>query len=220
MIEMSNIFVQFPNIKAPVLRNLTFTLHRGDKVLLVGPSGCGKTVFLKTMMGLIPGSQVTGTIKVNSETLTYNKYRNHSIHNKFSTIFQDAVHSLHPYRNISSQCTVNNNKVNPKDFELFRLQYKNIENEYPCRLSGGQCQRISLMFPYLLEREIIFFDEPITDIDQISRKSILEVIKKHFFTDQKKTLIYVTHSYEELKDIDFKKYKMKNGTLKRYDCGK
>jgi len=214
MIELSNIRVCFSKKAQPVLDHVNFSLNKGDKILLIGASGSGKSVFLNTVMGLTPEKFVQGEFIIDEKPYSYRHYRNHPIHRQISTIFQDAVNSLHPYRKIGKQCTVNGYRPSSKDFEAFRLQYDDIKNEFACRLSGGQCQRISLMFPYLLKRDVIFFDEPITDIDQISRKIILEVIKQQFLDKPEKTIIYITHSYQELSDIKhFKCYQMRDGHL-------
>ncbi|CAN2039750.1 hypothetical protein GMMP15_1400005 [Candidatus Magnetomoraceae bacterium gMMP-15] len=222
MIKISNLKVKFGNSSSTVLDDINFYMNYGDKILLIGPSGHGKSVFLKVLMGLIPEQFVTGDFYVESQKLRYHDYRQHKIHKKFSTIFQDAINSLHPYRDIKSQFFGKSIKLSDneleKEFKKFRLIYSNIKNEYPCRLSGGQCQRISMLFPYLVKgRDIIFFDEPITDIDPISRPVILKVIKERFLNNNKKTIIYVTHSYQELlndRDIKFRQYEIHYGKLK------
>jgi len=216
MIEINKLTIQFQQNRTPLFDQVNLCIGSGEKVLFIGPSGSGKSILLKTIMGILPESYVReGEFKVDEKSMTYHSYCHHPIHRKFSTIFQDAVNSLHPYRNIVKQLPDLPEKMIQEACKSFRLQYHHIANEFPKNLSGGQCQRISMLFPYLLDdsRHILVFDEPITDIDPISRKTILQLIKNRFLNQSSKTVIYVTHQHDELKDIKFHRYVIDNNQL-------
>jgi len=209
MIEINDLTIKFSKLDRPLVSNIRLQIKQGEKILLIGPSGSGKSVLLKTIMGLLPEKYVLeGDFHVHQQKLNYHAYRFCKIHQRIATIFQDAVNSLHPYRQIQHQFDA----ISPDQLESscnsFRLQHANIASVFPRDLSGGQCQRVSMLFPYLLDssRDILVFDEPITDIDPISRKSILQLIKDRFLSQSDKTVLYVTHQHDELKDINFHRY--------------
>ena len=213
MISIEDLEIRFGENCKAILSGVDVSVKKGKNTLIIGKSGSGKTKLLETIMGIIPEIYVKkGKFFVDNKELTYKEYKEHKIHKTFSAIFQDAVHSLHPYRTIEKQCQVSSATASDV-FKKFRLNYSHIKDEYPKNLSGGQCQRISILFPYLLKRDIIIFDEPVTDIDSISMNTILDIIREEFFNNSEKTVIYVTHSYEELSDINFNTYKIENKTV-------
>ena len=112
-------------------------------------------------------------------------------------------------------------RITPRLFRRFNLHYENLKEKFPIELSGGECQRVSMVFPFLSKnRNIVFFDEPITDIDRIYRPHIQELITETFLKDDEITVIYVTHSHRELRkylkerhSISPHVYKIKNQKL-------
>jgi len=215
MIDISQLTIQFDRDSHPLLYQAEMTIRSGEKVLLIGPSGSGKSILLKTIMGLLPEKFVlSGLFEIDNEQMNYHHYRYHPIHKRFSTIFQDAINSLHPYQKVGRQFKKITLEKFKQNCEAFRLNYDNINQAFPRQLSGGQCQRISMLFPYLLDmRDIVIFDEPITDIDPISRKTILQLITKQFLCEPKKTVLYVTHRHNELCNIDFHRYEIQKTSL-------
>ena len=216
MIEIKNLTIQFNHRNPPLIHHANINIQAGDKVLLIGPSGSGKSVLLKTIMGLLPEKFVlAGEFYVQKKQMNYHSYCHDDIHKQFATIFQDAVNSLHPYRQIKKQFSEIDMDMFNKGCKEFRLQYDNIANVFFRNLSGGQCQRVSMLFPYFQDqaKDILVFDEPVTDIDPISRTTILRLIKERFLSRKDKTVIYVTHKYNELSDINFHRYIIENDKL-------
>jgi ABC-type glutathione transport system ATPase component len=219
MIEIQQLCIQFTNSHDLLFDQFSLKIQAGDKILIVGPSGSGKSVLLKTIMGILPRACVLdGKFRVGDQWMDYAAYQQHPIHHRFSAIFQDAVNSLHPYRTIARQFSFASQTDIQACCQQFRLQFQSIINTFSRKLSGGQCQRISIMFPYLLRNQnIVVFDEPITDIDPISHKSILKRIKSEFLSNPDKTVLYVTHQLNEIEEINFKQYVLKQNALKQND---
>jgi len=183
-----------------VLEVPRFELARSQKVLLTGESGCGKSIFLRALLGVLPESAVwSGVFRLQQDggeakTLAYPGYRRQSfLRRRMSVVFQDAVNSLHPYRPVGRQCRGYATPQERRKWEEFRLNPDDLAEHMPGECSGGECQRLSLLFPYFdAQRDLLVMDEPLTDIDWISRKNI-EACLKHLLGQPERTVILVTH---------------------------
>lgn len=197
----------------PILRCEEFTLRQGDKVLLTSRSGGGKSVFLKCLAGLLPLHVVErGTFHPGEGAagVTYAQYaRRRSGFAGMGFVFQDAYNALHPFRPISRQIREGRPGESDSglsgDLERFRLADLQLlqADRYRDRLSGGQCQRVSLLLAADENRPTVLLDEPLTDIDAFSRVSIEELLIERLFNrNSTKTAILVSHSAHWLKRLD------------------
>ncbi|EDN71542.1 ABC transporter, ATP-binding protein [Beggiatoa sp. PS] len=197
-----------------------FTLHSGQKYLIMGRSGTGKTLFLKLLMGRLPTSTIntTGRFIVifddkNPQEQNYASYRrNQAVAKRLSIVFQDAINSLHPYRSIAEQV--------PDSVDIQqKLENFNFENpthfltKYSNKCSGGECQRFSIISAGLrTERDIFLLDEPLTDIDLISHRAIGEDIRQ-LLADEQRTVVLVTHHIHWLAGLYFTRYQVEKQKL-------
>jgi ABC-type glutathione transport system ATPase component len=199
------------------------TIETGQKYLITGRSGSGKTLCLKLLMGQLPTSSVSakGRFTVSTgKTLVqnYSKYRrNQVVARRLSTIFQDAINSLHPYRSIAAQLSPIPCCEVCERFKTFNLNPNDFLNpqkpRYSKYCSGGECQRISILSALLRpERDIFLFDEPLTDIDLISRLEIEQDISQ-ILCDKARTVILVTHNTGWLSGIDLNHFNIEDQKL-------
>ncbi|WP_028314630.1 ATP-binding cassette domain-containing protein [Desulfatibacillum aliphaticivorans] len=201
-----------------------FVLNQGDKVLITGGSGEGKSFFLKTLLGIAPASMVNGEFRQGGSGpwLQYKDYINQTnMYKSCRVVFQDAVNSLHPYRAIEAQCPGSD-----EDYRELLLNKQYIATRMPKDCSGGECQRVSLMFAKRnhekSKRRILILDEPLTDIDRISFRATVTAIE-HFFDDPEWTVILVTHKWKEwewLKSKKLRHYKIDHGRLVKKEAVK
>jgi len=203
LIAVENLTVYFG--KQMVFEGVDFSLHSGDKCLISGSSGSGKSVFLYTLLGLLPASAIkSGLFKLYEngklQAFDYENYQKSShITELFGVVFQDAIHSLHPFRNIQDQAPVAQKDLDFIDrFSDFFLDYHYLCNQNSIRLprhcSGGECQRLSLLFATLADKSCILFDEPLTDIDHVSRSVVQASIRK-ILDDPDKTIVLISHDW-------------------------
>jgi len=229
---MPNLSIQVNNISVHLdgrclLKVPEFTLNTGHKYLITGRSGSGKTLFLKLLMGRLPTSSVStsGCFSVSVDgkrVLDEQNYacyrRNQVVAKRLSIVFQDAINSLHPYRSIAAQMPeeVEVSELN-QVFETFNLNPNYFLNphepRYSKQCSGGECQRLSIVSALLRPaRDIFLLDEPLTDIDLISRQMIEKDICQ-LLLDEKRTAILVTHHINWLAGIFFQQFHLKKQTL-------
>lgn len=207
--------------RTEVLKDISFSLEKGQVVSIIGSSGSGKTTLLRCLNFLErPDS---GVIRVNGETLfdasvpatmQESEIRKKRLH--FGLVFQSF--------NLFPQYTALENVMLAKELlakELpdYKSRKKEIHgeiremaeallkqmgladrmNNYPHQLSGGQCQRVAIARALALQPDILCFDEPTSALDPELTGEVLKVIKE--LADQKTTMVIVTHEMAFARDV-------------------
>lgn len=219
MLEVKNINKTFGQTK--VLKDVNFTLEKGNVVSIIGSSGSGKTTLLRCLNFLEQPD--VGTICLNGETLfdatdprtqLESQIRKKRLH--FGLVFQSF--------NLFPQYTALQNVMLAKELLAKELPdyksrkkeiHKEIEtqaislleqmglgkriNNYPHQLSGGQCQRVAIARALALQPDILCFDEPTSALDPELTGEVLKVIKE--LADNKTTMIIVTHEMDFAREV-------------------
>ena len=216
MLNVSNIKKSFGSTE--VLKDISFSLEKGQSLAIIGSSGSGKTTLLRCLNFLErPDS---GTITVNGELLLDAsqrvKYSEKAIRQKrlkFGLVFQNF--NLFPQytalENVTLACKLmaKKQRKNSKQ-EMAAIQEKGIDlltqvgladrmNNYPHQLSGGQQQRVAIARALALEPDILCFDEPTSALDPELTGEVLKVIRS--LADRKMTMIIVTHEMAFARDV-------------------
>jgi osmoprotectant transport system ATP-binding protein len=182
-----------------VLNDVSFSVEKGEFVVLLGPSGCGKTTLLKMINGLIEFDQ--GNIKVLDKNIK--SWDIIKLRRSIGYVIQNI--GLFPHLNILDNITyvLSLEKI-PKSIKIARAKElimmvglsEDLLYRYPHELSGGQRQRIGVARALASDPEIILMDEPFGAIDEIARTSLqneLKALQKKLQT----TIIFVTHDLHE-----------------------
>ncbi len=199
--------------RTEVLKDISFSLNKGQVLAVIGASGSGKTTLLRCLNFLEKPDD--GVIWVSGETLFDGKdpqtmqesqIRQKRLH--FGLVFQSF--------NLFPQYTALGNvmlakELLAKDLPDYKARKKEIHAEierdskrlltmmglynkmdnYPHQLSGGQCQRVAIARALALQPDILCFDEPTSALDPELTGEVLRVIKE--LADQETTMIIVTH---------------------------
>lgn len=194
LLEVKNLEVQFAlrNGALTALRDVSFSLDRGERLGIVGESGAGKSVAAFAILNLIsqPGSITNGEVLFEGEDLS--KISREALRdirgNKISMIFQDPMMTLNPVLTIGEQmveCLQAHRDIsteNARTIALQKLQQVQIPSPekrldaYPHELSGGMRQRVIIAIALLLDPAIIVADEPTTALDVTIQAEIMELL--------------------------------------------
>lgn len=219
ILEVKNISKSFDRTK--VLKDISFTLEKGEVVSIIGSSGSGKTTFLRCLNFLErPDS---GIIKVNDDilfdsddpaTFKESEIRKKRLH--FGLVFQSfnlfpqytalknvmlarelLVKQLPEYK--TNKKEIQNNIQKQAEELLIQMGLSDRMDNYPHQLSGGQCQRVAIARALALSPDILCFDEPTSALDPELTGEVLKVIKK--LSEHNTTMIIVTHEMSFAKDV-------------------
>ena len=231
ILEVEHIYKSFG--RTEILKDISFSLEKGQVLSIIGSSGSGKTTLLRCLNFLEKPSK--GSIKVNDEIVydaldkdkkTELEIRKKRLH--FGLVFQNF--QLFP------QYTAKQNVMLAKQLQAKeRIDYKKnkrdilveIENQaeklladmgledrmnnYPHQLSGGQCQRVAIARALSMQPDILCFDEPTSALDPELTGEVLKVIKD--LANQDTTMIIVTHEMAFARDVADKVIFMDDGYI-------
>jgi len=196
MIQIANaskVFTARDSDAVHALDGIDLSIEGNEFVSLVGPSGCGKSTLLRLVAGLV--STTSGTIEIDSIAVTEPR-RDTGI------VFQSPT--LLPW------LTIEDNVIFPlkvmhaveptsrdRAHALLRLVgLEGFERKFPRELSGGMQQRAAICRALIHDPAILLMDEPFGALDALTREELcLELL--HIWTEQPKTILFVTHSIPE-----------------------
>ena len=219
MLEVSHIEKHFGAVE--VLKDISFSLERGQSLAIIGSSGSGKTTLLRCLNFLETPDQ--GTITVDGKLLldaaesTKNSDRDtrkKRLH--FGLVFQNF--NLFPQYTALQNVTLASqllakeredykenkkailDEIHHRGEELLRqVGLGDRMNNYPDQLSGGQQQRVAIARALALDPDILCFDEPTSALDPELTGEVLKVIRS--LADRKMTMIIVTHEMAFARDV-------------------
>lgn len=204
-----------------VLKDISFSLEKGEVLSIIGSSGSGKTTLLRCLNFLEKPDK--GIIRVNNEilldaenpeTLRDEEVRKKRLH--FGLVFQ-AFHLFPQYTALENVMLARqllakeqpdykakkktiNEEIRVQAEELLRqMGLSDRMNNYPHQLSGGQCQRVAIARALALQPDILCFDEPTSALDPELTGEVLRVMRE--LAEQKTTMIIVTHEMSFARDV-------------------
>jgi zinc transport system ATP-binding protein len=196
IIETKNIRVLYGQNEA--IKNISFSIEKGDFIGLAGPNGGGKTTLIKAILGLIPIGN--GEVKILGQDIKkfgdwskigYLPQKSPTINNLFPARVKEIVFlGLLSKKKYLKKITKDDRKT--VDETLEDLQIKDLEDKMFFELSGGQQQKVLLARALVSEPEILIFDEPSTALDPLSRESFFKLVEK-INKEKGITIILITH---------------------------
>lgn len=191
--DLNKYFELEDGFKLLALDNINLEINDGEFICLVGPSGSGKSTLLRIIAGLeTPSSGSVERLGTND-----NSYKN-----DMGMVFQE--YSLFPWRSVIDNVAfgLEIKGVDQKErFErsqhiLERFGLGDFSSSFPHELSGGMRQRVAIAKAIADSPNILLMDEPFGALDPQTRIKMQEDLIK-FWSEEKRTIIFVTHSIEE-----------------------
>lgn len=197
LLEVKNLSVSFdsPAGEVQAVRDVSFSLKKGEVLAIVGESGCGKSVLCKSIMKLLPASARIKEGKILIRGCDITNYREQDMQkirgSIFSMIFQDPMTSLNPTIKIGQQIAeailvhekkMTKEQVYQRVIELMELVGIDRPRErfhlYPYNFSGGMRQRSVMAIALASNPDILFADEPTTALDVTIQAQILDLLRE------------------------------------------
>ncbi len=203
LLQVDNIKKSFG--KAEVLKDISFSLDRGQVLTIIGSSGSGKTTLLRCLNFL--ENPDSGTISINGTPLlrrNEEEIRKNRLH--FGLVFQNF--QLFPQYSVLENITLaptllkTGTPAQIKEKALGLLDQVGLlqkADAYPCQLSGGQQQRVAIARAMALTPDILCFDEPTSALDPELTGEVLRVIRG--LREKNYTMIIVTHDMSFAKSV-------------------
>ena len=194
MIIVENLNKKFGELE--VLRDISETIHDGEKIVIIGPSGSGKSTFLRCLNLL--ETPTSGTITIDGVDITDPKTDINKVRSQMGMVFQNF--NLFPHLTVLQNITLapiqlklmNESEARDKArYLLERVGLMDKIDEYPGRLSGGQKQRIAIARALAMNPKTMLFDEPTSSLDPEMIGEVLEVMLE--LASDGMTMVIVTH---------------------------
>ncbi len=212
MLEIKNI--SFTYIENPVIKNVSFTIAKGQNIAVIGESGCGKSTLLKLIYGLYDLDQ--GAILYDEKSILGPKHNLVPGEDYMKYLAQDF--DLMPYTTVEENVgkflsNSNSSNKQARVQELLEMvemtEFAKVKAKF---LSGGQQQRVALARVLAVEPEIILLDEPFSQIDTFRKNSLRRNLFR-YLKGKGITCIIATHDSTDALSFSDETIVMKSGNV-------
>ena len=199
-----------------VLKNIDFSVKKGEIVVVCGPSGSGKSTLIRCINGLEDIDE--GTILVDNIDIHASKKNMKEIRSEVGMVFQHF--NLFPHLTILENITLAQNLVKKRSKSeaiqiakdlLEKVKLSDKADSYPSDLSGGQKQRVAIARSLAMKPKVILFDEPTSALDPETIGDVLSVMKD--LAQENFTIVCVTHEMGFAKEVGDRIVFMDNGKI-------
>ncbi len=214
IIELQHLKKSYDGVE--VLKDINFTISKGEVLSIIGSSGSGKSTMLRCINLL--EKPTGGDILYHGESILSSKFNQNKFRSKVGMVFQQFY--LFENMSVMDNCTVAQIKVLNRDKESAVKEAKKyldlvgmIEHAHkkPSMLSGGQKQRVAIARALCMNPEVLLFDEPTSALDPEMVNDVLQVMTKLAETGM--TMVVVTHEMQFARDVSTRVCFMNEGYI-------
>ncbi|AZP03791.1 energy-coupling factor ABC transporter ATP-binding protein [Jeotgalibaca ciconiae] len=200
IIQLKNInFTYTEEDLRPALKDVSFSINKGEWIAIIGPNGSGKSTLAKTINGLVEaksGEVIIGGTTLSEETVW-------EIRRKVGMVFQNPDNQF-VGSTVQDDIAFGLENIGVPREEMIERVLASVEavnmtgfiDKEPARLSGGQKQRVAIAGIIALAPDIIILDEATTMLDPKGRREVIETIQR-IKKEQNLTVISITHDIDE-----------------------
>ena len=210
--DVSKIY-QMGEVEIKALDGVSFSIDKGEFVVVLGASGAGKTTILNILGGMDTSSG--GSIIVDGQDISrYNdrqltEYRRNDIGFVFQ--FYNLVGNLTAIENVELALEICRDPLDPLEvIRMVGLQER--KNNFPSQLSGGEQQRVAIARAVAKNPKLLLCDEPTGALDYLTGKQVLQVLQEMCLTHGM-TVVMITHN-SALAPMGHKIIRVKSGKVR------
>ena len=187
LFEIKNLKKSFDDKE--VLKDISLKVEKGEVICIIGPSGSGKSTLLRcsTNLETYDGGEIIFDGTLGLVFQNFNLFPHH-------TVMKNITHAPIKVQKRNKDEVYKEARALLKKFSL-----EDKEDSYPCNLSGGEKQRVSIARALAMNPDILFFDEPTSALDPELTVEVLRVIRK--LAEEKMTMIIVTHEMNFARNV-------------------
>src|SRR3954470_6791283 len=196
VVEVNDLLRKFGD--RTVIDHLSFTIHRGETLVIMGGSGCGKSTMLRHIIGSMKPTSGSGKI-FGEEITTMNERQVGNVRKRFGMLFQSGalLASLTVGENVALPLQQHTDKT-PDEIDevverkLAMVGLRGFENLKPAEISGGMKKRVGLARALALDPELLFSDEPTSGLDPIMT-AVVDQLTMNLTGGRHMTAVVITH---------------------------
>ena len=215
VVEFKDVTITF-DVK-PVLNHISFSVDRGETLILLGPAGCGKSVLLKLANGLLgPDS---GSIRIFGQEITTMRDRDlYPLRAHIGMVFQESAlfDSLDVEDNVAYRLHeehVPEDEAHTRVVEALKfVELEQAIDKFPSELSGGMRRRVSIARAIISGPDLILYDSPTGGLDPITSTTIIELVMKQRDVSHTTSLL-VTHRLQDAFTLATHRYDAAKGMV-------
>ena len=214
MIEVKNLIKKFGG--EAVLNDISETIVKGEKIVIIGPSGAGKSTFLRCL-NLLERPDA-GRIFFNGVDITAEKTNIDELRAKMGMVFQHF--NLFPHLTVLQNITLapvtlkhrTKSEAESNAMKLLaRIGLADKASTYPSKLSGGQKQRIAIVRSLAMNPDVMLFDEPTSALDPEMVGEVLNLMKE--LAEEGMTMVVVSHEMGFAREVATRVLFMDGGVI-------
>lgn len=212
VMEVSGLGKSYGKAQKPIIKDVTFSISKGEKIAIIGKSGSGKSTILNAIIGAHEFE--SGTVSIMGEKLEGQDI------GKFTDIRKEHISVIYQHPNLIDDLTLYENVKLAQSIKgysnrgeimalLDMVGMNKFGNHFPSRVSGGQMQKIAIARALVGKPDIIIADEPTGNLDEKSTDDIIEIL-----LNLSSSMIIVTHDMDLAKKMN-RTYTLSGATLKQ-----
>lgn len=184
-----------------ILNDVSFNIEKKDFIALIGKSGSGKSTLINHLNGLIKADK--GDILYNGKSIYSKEFDLTSLRFKCGIVFQYPEYQLFSETVIDDvafgamKMGLSKDEAYEKSLAVLKkLKIEHLKDEIPFNLSGGEKRKVALAGVFVMDPEVLIFDEPDAGLDSSTKEMFYSVIKE-LNEKQDKTIIFITHNLDD-----------------------
>jgi phospholipid/cholesterol/gamma-HCH transport system ATP-binding protein len=215
VVVFDHVSIQFT--RNPVLNDISFTVDRGETLIILGPAGCGKSVLMKLANGLLKPD--SGTISLFGQRIdTMSEQDLFKIRARIGMVFQESAlfDSLSVEDNVAYR--LHEERMAPEEAHkkvveaLHFVALDEAITKFPSELSGGMRRRVSIARAIISGPDLILYDSPTGGLDPITSTTIIELVVKQRDVSHATSLL-ITHRLQDAFTLATHRYNEQSGRM-------